>query len=127
VGSSIVTALIGRSIELPAEVVAHFPELRTVRWRSGGIPVHIAGLFMGRSSIAAITLWRTVFLAPRARLDPELLLHELRHVHQFEAHLAFPLMYLWESLVRGYERNRFETDARSYAAQRLGSPSETFV
>jgi hypothetical protein len=48
-----------------------------------------------------------------------LLLHEIRHVAQFEASAAFPLLYLWESLRRGYVRNRFEVDARAYAAARV--------
>ena len=104
---------------LPSALVARFPELESVRWRRGGLPVAVAGLFLGRSSISGITLWRTVFLAPRASLDPQLLLHELRHVHQFEANVAFPLLYLWESVKRGYRRNRYEADARAYAAARL--------
>jgi hypothetical protein len=118
-------ALIGRPIELPAAVTDRFPELGTVRWRRGGVPVRIAGLFLGRTSVAAITLWRTVFLSRSAPAEPELLLHELRHVHQFQSNLAFPLLYLWESLIHGYKRNRFEADARAYAAQRIRSHSTT--
>ena len=117
-------ALIGRPLELPPQIVAQFPELATVHWRRGGVAVRVAGMFIGQASVAGITLWRTVFLAPRVPLHPELLLHELRHVHQFQANPAFPLLYLWESLVHGYKRNRFEADARAYAAQRLQSPSE---
>jgi hypothetical protein len=124
-GERIVLAgLIGRQIELPPSILERFPELATVRWRRGGIPVRVGGLFLGRSSVDAITLWRTVFLGRQVCLDPELLLHELRHVHQFQANPAFPLLYVWESLIHGYRRNRFEADARAYAAQRLRSPSE---
>lgn len=90
-----------------------------MHWRRGGIPVYVAGWPIGRRHVAAITLWRTVFLAPGVRLDPELLLHELRHVHQFQASQAFPFLYLWESLRRGYHDNRFEADARAYAARRI--------
>jgi hypothetical protein len=115
----VLAALIGQPLDLPSTLVARFPELATVRWRRGGLPVALAGVFMGRSSIAGITLWRTVFLATNAPLDPQLLLHELRHVHQFETSLAFPLLYLWESLRHGYRRNRYEADARAYAAERL--------
>jgi hypothetical protein len=86
--------------------------------------VYVGGLFLGRPSVAAITLWRTVFLGLHVRLEPELLLHELRHVHQFQANPAFPLLYVLESLFHGYERNRFEADARAYAAQRVRSPSQ---
>jgi hypothetical protein len=117
------TAVIGWPIELPARMTERFPDLASVRWRRGGIPVRVGGLFLGRTSVAAITLWRTVFLSPAALLEPELLLHELRHVHQFESNLAFPLLYLWESLVHGYKRNRFEVDARAYAARRVRSQS----
>ncbi len=123
---AIFAALIGREIDLPPSIVEQFPELATVRWRRGGIPVRVGGLFLGRASVAAITLWRTVFLGQRVPLNSELLLHELRHVHQFQAHPAFPLLYLWESLVHGYQRNRFEADARAYAAHRLEArPSPT--
>ena len=117
--SAFVQRLIGRRVAAPAALVARYPELGRVHWRRGGLPVFIAGWFLGQRSAAAITLWRTVFLAPHAPLDPELLLHELRHVHQFEASVAFPLLYLWESARRGYFANRFEVDARQYAAQRL--------
>ena len=118
-GASFVAGLIGRAVELPPSVAARFPELGGARWRRGGLPVRIAAIFMGAKPVAAITLWRTVFLAPTARLDEELLLHELRHVHQFQTSFAFPLLYLWDTLRRGYHRNRFEVDAREYAARRL--------
>jgi hypothetical protein len=119
----VLAALIGRPVSVPEALLRRYPELAAVRWRRGGLPVRVAGLVMGRTSAAAITLWRTVFLAPHARVDAELLLHELRHVHQFEASAAFPLLYLWESLFHGYHRNRFEADARAYALSRLrGSP-----
>jgi hypothetical protein len=75
---------------------------------------------LGLPSVAAITLWRTVFLAPRVRPEPALLLHELRHVHHFESDRAFPLRYLWESVRRGYGANRYEVDANRYVASRLG-------
>ena len=117
--SAYVQRLIGRRVAAPATLVARYPELGRVHWRRGGLPVFVAGWFLGQRSAAAITLWRTVFLAPHAPLDPELLLHELRHVHQFEASVAFPLLYLWESARRGYFANRFEADARDYAARRL--------
>jgi hypothetical protein len=119
--------LIGRELRLAPSIVRRFPELATVRWRRGGIPLRIGGLFLGRASVGAITLWRTVFVGRDVPLDAELLLHELRHVHQFQANPAFPLLYVWESLLHGYQRNRFEADARAYAAQRLRSPSEPYA
>jgi hypothetical protein len=117
--ADIVTAMIGRRTALPAALLARYPELERVRWRRGGLPVNVAGWFLGQRSAAAITLWRTVFLAPTVSMDAELLLHEFRHVQQFESSLSFPLRYLLESARRGYFANRFEVDAREYAAQRL--------
>ena len=90
-----------------------------MRVRRGGLPVRVGGWALGRSTVAAITLWRTVFVASGVALDAELLLHELRHVHQFEASAIFPLHYLWESVRRGYHANRYEADARTYAAAQL--------
>jgi hypothetical protein len=116
-----VTPVIGRRIALPAALLARYPELDRVQWRRGGFPVNVAGWFLGRRSAAAITLWRTVFLAPDALVDAELVLHEFRHVQQFEASVTFPLRYLWESATHGYFANRYEVDAREYAAQRLRS------
>ena len=117
--SDIVAALIGRRIALSPAMRARYPELEGVAWRRGGVPVNVAGWFLGQGSAAAITLWGTVFLSPTVLLDDELLLHEFRHVQQFESSATFPLRYLWESARRGYFANRFEVDAREYAAQRL--------
>lgn len=115
-----ITTLMGREIELPPLLHARYPELARVQWRRGGFPVRVAGWFLGQESAAAITLWRTVFIAPSIPIAAELLLHEFRHVQQFEASLTFPFRYLWESVSRGYFANRFEVDAREYAARRLG-------
>lgn len=112
-------ALVGRSAPLPAALVARYPELGAIRLRTGGLPPRVAGWFLGRRTVSAITLWRTVFAAPDAPLDAELLLHELRHVHQFQGSSAFPVLYLWESLRRGYHDNRYEADARKFAAYRV--------
>jgi hypothetical protein len=64
-------------------------------------------------------LWRTIWLTPGAERDAELLLHEIRHVQQFQASVSFPVRYIWESLRRGYYRNSFEVDARQYASTRV--------
>jgi hypothetical protein len=119
--ADVVAALIGRQIALLPEVLVRYPELARVTWRRGGVPVTVAGWCLGQRSAAAITLWRTVFLAPRALVDLELLLHEYRHVQQFEASVSFPVKYLWESVRRGYFDNRYEVDARDYASDRLRS------
>jgi hypothetical protein len=111
--------LIGDAIELPERILARYPELARAHWRRGGLFVRIGGWCLGQSTVAAITLWRTIWLAPDLEPSVELLLHEFRHVAQFEESPAFPILYLWESLRRGYVRNRFEVDARAYAAARL--------
>ncbi len=112
-------AVIGRPTELPTHLLSRYPELACARWRRGGLPVRVGGWCLGRHTVSAITLWRTIWLAPEIAPSAELLLHELRHTHQFEASAAFPLLYLWESLRHGYVRNRFEVEARQYAASRL--------
>ncbi|HEU4564804.1 MAG TPA: hypothetical protein VFS05_09155 [Gemmatimonadaceae bacterium] len=112
-------ALIGRVVPVPREVLARYPELRAARWRRGGLPPRIAGWCMGQRCVAAITLWRTIWLAPHVRMSDELLLHELRHVHQFQSSVTFPFRYLWEIARRGYHHNRYEVDARAYAASRV--------
>ena len=117
--------LIGEPFPLPPPLVGRYPELSGVRWRRGGLPPRIGGWVLGTRSVAAITLWRTVFLAPGTEVAPELLLHELAHVQQFQDSRAFPVRYLWESVRVGYSRNRYEIAARRFAAARLyaASPS----
>ena len=112
-------AVIGEPIPVPGALLRTFPELSAVHLRRGGLPVRIAGWSLLQSSAAAITLWRFVFLGANVRADAELLLHEFRHVQQFHASRVFPLLYLWESLRRGYHGNRFELDAEHYAGARL--------
>ncbi len=111
--------LIGRRIDLPEELVRRYPELADAHWRRGGLFVRIGGWFLGQRSVAAITLWRVVWLAEDVSCAAELLLHEFRHVQQFAASAAFPIHYVWESVRRGYHHNRYEADARAYAARRL--------
>ena len=113
--------LVGRPVELPSQLIERFPELRAARYRRGGLPVRVGGWCLGQSTVAAITLWRTVWLARAVPLTADLLLHEVRHVQQFQASSAFPVRYLWDSLRRGYHRNRYEADARAYARARLAA------
>jgi len=117
--------LFGRSIALPDELMVRWPELGELRYRRGGLPLRIGGIMLGQSTVAAITLGRTIFLAGDTRFNPELLLHELRHVQQFAERKTFPLHYIWESLRRGYHANRFEVDARDYAARCVHRTSRT--
>ncbi|MEX2111402.1 MAG: hypothetical protein WD802_12410 [Gemmatimonadaceae bacterium] len=124
IGARIAEALVGKRFDLPAEMIARYPELAEARYRRGGLPVRIGGLAPGVEAVAAVTLRRTVFLAPDTQLSAGLLLHELRHVHQFLERATFPVRYLWQSLRYGYSRNAYEVDARRYSALRLGSADE---
>jgi len=117
--------LVGRRMTLPPELLARYPELVDARWRRGGLPVRVGGWCLGRATVAGITLGRTIWLAPKAPLSPELLLHELRHVHQFASDRTFPLRYVWWSLRHGYAQNPYETDARQFAASRVTGPPPT--
>jgi len=124
IGSRIVDTLVGTSFELPREMTARYPELREARYRRGGLPLRLGGWALGMESVPAITLRRTVFLARNAPLTPSLLLHELRHVHQFLGERTFPVRYLWQSLRYGYTRNAYEVDARRYSARRRHTADE---
>ena len=121
--SWIVDVLLGRAVELPPQLAQEFPELLGARYRIGGLPLRLGGWSLGASTVSGITLWRTVWLEPGVRWEAELLLHEIRHVQQFQASASFPLQYVWESLRRGYHANRFEADARRYATARLARGS----
>lgn len=117
--------LTGVEFKLPVELTDRWPELAGLRYRRGGLPLRIGGWLLGRATVAAVTLGRTIFLAPGTRLDAELLLHEFRHVEQFSDARSFPLRYIWQSLRRGYHANRYEVDARNYAARRLARSTRT--
>ena len=126
--SRAIDALLGRAVELPPQLAESYPELRTARYRVGGLPLRVGGWSLGASTVSGITLWRTIWLDPGQKWETELLLHEIRHVQQFQASVSFPLQYIWESLRRGYQANRFEVDARRYASARLagsGAPPST--
>ena len=117
--AAIAAPLIGHKTTLSRELIDRYPGLAQARWRRGGLPVRVGGWCLGQRAVSAITLWHTIWLDTESSPSEELLLHEIRHVAQFEASAAFPLLYLWESLRRGYVRNRFEVDARAYAAARV--------
>ena len=85
----------------------------------------IGGWMLGQSTVSAITLWNTIYFGRHEVIDPGLLLHEFRHVEQFRERMSFPAHYIWESLRRGYHQNRYEVDARRYAARRLAEAART--
>jgi hypothetical protein len=112
-------AVVGKRASVPPELLAAFPELEAIRLRRGGLLPRLGGWCLGQSGVSGITFWRWVWLGRNADATAELLLHELRHVHQFQALRAFPLRYVWESLRRGYLMNRYEVDARRFVAHRI--------
>ena len=111
--------LFGAPFSLPDALLQRYPELGDAHWRRGGLALRIGGWCLGRASVSGITLWNMIWLSSSAPLDAELLLHELRHVHQFQADPLFPLRYVWRSVRDGYTDNPYEADARAYAAERL--------
>ena len=117
--------LVGTPLELPALLLAQYPELAEASWRRDGLALRIGGWCLGRQTVAGITLWRTVWISSGVVLDPELLLHELRHVHQFQADPIFALRYAWYSVRHGYVDNPYEADARAFAARRLAESHPT--
>jgi len=124
IGARVIGALIGEPVQLPVELAQRYPELSEAKYRRGGLPVRIGGWSLGTASTAAITLWRTIFISPGTPLTAELLLHELRHVHQFSESWTFPFSYLWQSIRYGYTRNAYEVDARRYSAARLNAANK---
>ena len=119
----ILQAIVGRPVALPPQLAEQFPELRAARYRVGGLPLRVGGWSLGATTVSGLTLWRTIWVEPGFIWEAELLLHEVRHVQQFQASVSFPLQYVWESLRRGYHANRFEVDARRYASARLARSS----
>lgn len=115
-------ALIGEPELLARELLLQYPELGRLCVRRGGLPPRVGGWALGRATVAAIVFRRWVYLAPHVPAHPPLLLHELRHLQQFEASPLFPIKYLWASLRHGYHDNPFEADARDFAARRLRAP-----
>ncbi|MGI8509756.1 MAG: hypothetical protein ACR2MQ_10560 [Gemmatimonadaceae bacterium] len=114
-------ATIGKPLRLPPEVIAAYPALADAHWRVGGFPLRVGGWLLGQRGVAGITLGSAVFLANAERSSARLLLHEVAHVRQFRRDKAFPIRYLWESICRGYTRNRYEVEADQFAERVLWS------
>ena len=115
----VLEAFVGRAVELPPQLAERYPELRDARYRTGGLPLRVGGWTLGARTVSGITLWRTIWVMPGGERQAELLLHEIRHVQQFQASVSFPVRYIWESLLRGYHANCYEVDARHYASTRV--------
>lgn len=115
---------IGTPFALPQDVISAFPELASVSWRRGGFPLRVGGWLLGHRSVAGITFGSTVFLSVGQPPSLRLLLHELGHVRQYRRDKTFAIRYLWESVCRGYSRNRFEVEADQFAEEVLWSSTQ---
>ena len=79
----------------------------------------IAAIVLREKKVAIVTgniihLWNTKreeFLSNKKWLQ-----HELVHVIQYAEHgrFKFMILYLWESIKKGYHKNKFEAEARLY-------------
>ena len=73
---------------------------------------------LGADSVA-IVIGKTIHLHNATKGDlltnRRWLRHEIAHIRQFRHHgfLNFIMMYLWESLLKGYYNNRYEIEARA--------------
>jgi hypothetical protein len=72
-----------------------------------------------RSSSVAMVLGSTIHLHNTSKQeflqDKKWLKHELCHIAQFKKHgyIIFLIKYLWESLKKGYQNNKYEVEARA--------------
>jgi hypothetical protein len=86
-----------------------------VELRRSRLVPRIAGLLAGmRGPAAAVTLGRTILVAPRVPMTDRLLRHELAHVRQWEREpLSFPFRYIASHIRHGYGDNPYEAEARA--------------
>ena len=77
----------------------------------------ISGAFMGgrRRPAAAVTLGNTILFNAGQRITPDLIVHELVHVRQWNEDPLFALKYCAQWLRHGYRKNPYEVEA--YARQ----------
>ena len=88
-GSRVVAAIVGRKIDLPPALTDIYPELAAVTYRSGGVPVRIAGWALGTAllrtllpvgkgiRLLGLTLSNLTESADRDELEPAELMLEL--------------------------------------------------
>lgn len=120
----VLSQTVGTPMPLPQDLILAFPELASVSWRRDGLPLRVGGWLLGKKSVAGITLGTTVYIASHEAASVRLMLHELGHVRQFRRDKTFPIRYLWESVRRGYSRNRFELEADQFAEEVLWSSTQ---
>jgi hypothetical protein len=85
--------------------------------KENSIIAYLAAIFLKQNKMA-IVIGATIFLYNISRVnfenDKKHLAHELCHINQFRQYgiLKFIILYLWESLKKGYWNNKFEVEAR---------------
>ena len=100
IGSYSDGVLFGQSIEPPD-------------WVPCGIELRRGGLFvLLHPDAAAVSTEKTIILAPNAKLTPEIVCHELKHMEQKRTILHFWIKYWLEHSENGYEKNKYEIEAR---------------
>lgn len=88
-----------------------------VRIKENSIVAKIAAWKLGAGTMA-ITIGRTIYLHNTAKsvflTDSSWVNHEVMHVLQFQKYglIRFVVMYLLESIKRGYFNNKWEVEAR---------------
>lgn len=72
-----------------------------------------------KSDSMAITIGETVYLYNTTKeaflSDRKWLRHEMQHVKQFQQYglVRFVVLYVWESIRKGYYNNKWEVEARA--------------
>ncbi len=85
--------------------------------KENSIIAYLAAIFLKQNKMAVV-IGATIFLHNISKVnfenDKKHLVHELCHINQFRQHgtLKFIILYLWESLMKGYWNNKFEVEAR---------------
>lgn len=107
---------------MPVEQVITLSDGRRVSIRAASFLARVAAQFM-RAKQVAMVLGSTIHLhgvsVAGFLSNKQWVRHELCHIDQYRRYgmLRFLLLYLIESVRRGYEQNRFEVEARAAEEQ----------
>ncbi len=88
-----------------------------VKIKEGTLFARLAARKLKCTAVAAV-LGNTIHLWNVSREDflkrTPWVVHELKHVRQFQRYgfFRFCILYVWESVRKGYDNNRFEVEAR---------------
>jgi len=91
--------------------------MKEVRIKENSLLARVAAYKL-ETKQCAIVINRTIYLHNTSRKDflanKKWLLHELKHVEQYQRYgtIRFVILYLYETIKRGYRNNRFEVEAR---------------